>query len=120
MGARHGRSLSAAFAILIALSASWPTSKSYAAENLECPEIAPRQLAQLVGVAADGGLFLSKSRVDLANEINESINRLQISDPNVSWAELQNVMIAAYCRVVSDTPGLSSSDKWSSMRQFES
>ena len=93
--------------------------QSYAAENLECPEIGPG-VPDLIGDASGGGLFTTESRVDLANEINESINRLQIASPNISWTDLQNVLIAAYCRVVARKPGLGASEKWSRMRQFDS
>ena len=59
-------------------------------------------------------------RVELANEINYSINRLQTSQPNISSADMQNVLIAAYCHVVAHAPGLNASERWSRMRQFTS
>jgi hypothetical protein len=96
------------------------TGQSYGAENLECPEIGPGWVPDLIGDAAGGGLFTTESRVDLVNEINDSINRLQIVSPNISWSEVQNVLIAAYCRVVARQPGLGASEKWSRMRQFDS
>jgi hypothetical protein len=95
------------------------TGHSYGAENLECPEIGSRWVPELFGDASGGGLFATDNRVDLANEINESINRLQIVSPNISWADVQNVLIAAYCRVVTRTPGLAAAEKWGRMRQFE-
>jgi hypothetical protein len=64
-------------------------------------------------------LFTTDSRVDLANEINESINRLQIASPNISSTDVQNVLIAAYCRVVARKAGLTDTEKWDRMRQFE-
>jgi len=95
------------------------TGHSYGAENLECPEIGSRWVPELIGDASGGGLFATDNRVDLANEINESINRLQIASPNISWADVQNVLIAAYCRVVTRTPGLAAAEKWDRMRQFD-
>lgn len=94
--------------------------QSYTAENLECPEIGPGWVPDLIGDAAGGGLFTTESRVDLVNEINDSINRLQIISPNISRSDVQNVLIAAYCRVVARKPGLGASEKWSRMRQFDS
>jgi hypothetical protein len=94
--------------------------QSYAAENLECPEIGPGWVPDLIGDATGGGLFTTESRVDLVNEINDSINRLQIISPNISRSDVQNVLIAAYCRVVARKPGLGASEKWSRMRQFDS
>jgi hypothetical protein len=90
--------------LLILLCSS--TRQSYGADNLECPEIGSGSVPNLIGEASGGGLFTTESHVDLANEINESINRLQIASPNISWNNVQNVLIAAYCRVVARKPGL--------------
>jgi hypothetical protein len=96
-----------------------PAAQSYGAENLECPEIGSESIPDLFG-AAGGGLLTTENSVDLANEINESINRLQIASPNISWSEVQNVLIAAYCRVVAREPGHTAGEKWGRMRQFDS
>jgi hypothetical protein len=93
--------------------------QSYGADTLECPEIGPGSVPDLIGDASGGGLFTTDNRIDLANEINESINRLQIANPNISWSDAQNVLIATYCRVVARKPGLTAAEKWSRLRQFE-
>jgi hypothetical protein len=95
-------------------------AQGYAAENLECPEIGPGRVPDLIGDATGGGLFATENRIDLTNEINDAINRLQISDPNISWSDVQNVLIAAYCRVLSRKAGLTAAERWSRMRQFVS
>jgi hypothetical protein len=95
---------------------AWP---SYAAENLECPEIGPGRVPDLIGDTTGAGLITSGNRSDLANEINVLIYRLQISNPNIPWTDVQNVLIAAYCRVVTTAPGLTASEKWNRMRQFD-
>src|SRR5215472_16632970 len=64
-------------------------AQGYAAENLECPEIGSGRVPDLIGDATGGGLFATEDRIDLTNEINEAINRLQISDPNISWSDVQ-------------------------------
>ena len=92
----------------------------YAAENLECPEIGPGRVPDLIGDATGGGLFATENRIDLTNEINDAINRLQISNPNISWSDVQNVLIAAYCRVVYRKTGLTAAERWGRMRQFVS
>ena len=46
----------------------------------------------LIDDAAGGGLFTPENRVDLSNEINEAINRLQIARPDISWSNVQNVL----------------------------
>jgi hypothetical protein len=95
-------------------------TQGYAAENLECPEIGPGRVPDLIGDTTGGGLFATENRIELANEINDATNRLQISDPNISWSDVQNVLIAAYCRVVSRKAGLTAAERWDRMRQFVS
>src|SRR5262249_53212672 len=95
-------------------------AQGYAAENLERPEIGSGRVPDLIGDATGGGLFATEDRIDLTNEINEAINRLQISDPNISWSDVQNVLIAAYCRVVSRKAGLTAAERWGRMHQFVS
>jgi hypothetical protein len=90
------------------------------ADNLECPEIGPGRVPDLIGDATGSGLVTAENRVELANEINYSINRLQTSHPNISSTDMQNVLIAAYCRVVAHAPRLNASERWSRMRQFNS
>lgn len=110
----HGIGLAIALFMLLCCS----TAPSHAAENLECPEIGPGRVPDLIGDAAGAGLITSENRVDLANEINGAINRLQISNPNISWSDVQDVLIAAYCRVVARASGLTAAQRWSRMRQF--
>jgi hypothetical protein len=90
------------------------------ADTLECPEIGSGSVPDLIGDASGGGFFTTENRVDLANEINESINRLQIANPTISWTNVQDVLVAAYCRVVARKPGLIAADKWGRMREFQS
>jgi hypothetical protein len=96
------------------------TGRIYAADTLECPEIGPGSVPNLIGDTSGGGLFTTENRIDLANEINESINNLQTASPDISWANVQNVLIAAYCRVVARKAGLTAAEKWDRMRQFGS
>jgi len=95
------------------------TGQSYGADTLECPEIGASSVPDLIGDVSGGGLFTTESRVDLVNEINESINRLQIANPDISWTDAQNVLIAAYGRVVARKGGLTAAEKWGRMRQFD-
>jgi hypothetical protein len=95
------------------------TGQSFGADTLECPEIASGPAPDFIDDASGGGLLTTENRVDLANEINESINRLQISNPNISWTDVQNVLVAAYCRVVARKAGLTTAERWNRMRQFD-
>jgi hypothetical protein len=105
--------------LVLVLLLCWYAQSCLGAENLECPEIGVASVPDLIGDASGGGLFVSENHADLANEINEAINRLQIANPAISWTDAQNVLVAAYCRVVARTGGLSAAEKWSHMRQFE-
>ena len=107
------------FAIVALIPFCCLASQSYAAENLECPEIGPGRVPNLIGDATGSGLVTTGNRVELVNEVNYLINKLQLGDPNISSTDIQNVLIAAYCRVVSRTP-LAAAEKWSRMRQFDS
>jgi hypothetical protein len=114
---QHGfRGVTSVFVLLMVL--CWAAQNSYGAENLECPEISAASVSDLMGNASGGGLFVSENRVDLVNEINEAINRLQLADPNISRSDVQNVLIAAYCRVVARKAGFNAAERWSRMRQF--
>jgi len=108
------------FAIALFALLCCSAAQSYTAENLECPEIGPGRVPDLIGDAIGGGLFATENRIELANEINDAINRLQVSDPNISWSDVQNVLIAAYCRVVARETGLAATERWGRMRQFVS
>jgi hypothetical protein len=109
--------MTSVFVLLMLL--CWSTHTSYGAENLECPDIGTVSVPDLTGDVSGGGLFVTESRVDLANQINEAINRLQIANPNISWSDAQNVLVAAYCRVVARQGGLTAAQKWGRMRLFD-
>ena len=96
------------------------STPSYAAENLECPDIGSSAVPNIIGDATGAGLVTTGNSIDIPNEINELINRLQTSSPNISSSEMQDILIAAYCRVVVNASGLTTSEKWRRMRQFDS
>src|SRR5262245_38102266 len=86
------------------------------AAGLDCPELGPGSVPNLL-TDLQVKLIPSADRLDLANEINDLINKLQILKPNISYAELTNVVIAAFCPVVAST-NLTAAEKWDRMRQF--
>ena len=106
-----------AFAILLSgLSICLPARGQTA--GLDCPETA---LGAVPNLLTDVQLkpVMSGNSVDLANEINDLINKLQIEKPNISYADLTNVMVAAFCPVVANMAGLTAWEKWRRMRQFD-
>src|SRR5262249_6252774 len=84
--------------------------------GLECPEIAAGS-----NLLSDAQIKLvaSGDSVDVANEIYDLINRLQTEKPNISYSELTDVLVAAYCPVVAGLPNLTASEKWRRLRQFD-
>ena len=64
-------------------------------------------------------LATSGNTADLANEISDLINKLQIEKPNISYDDLTDVIVAAYCPAVANTTSLTTSEKWRRMRQFD-
>ena len=88
------------------------------ASGLDCPELSPGAVPNLL-TDVQIKLMTSGNKVDLANEINDLINRLQIEKPNIPNAELRNAAIAAYCPVVAKMESLSASEKWHRIRQFD-
>ena len=74
------------------------------AAGLDCPEIGPSPVPILF-TDLQAKLMAPGNSVDLTNEVNDVINKLQIEKPNLSYAELTNVMIAAYCPVVANATG---------------
>jgi hypothetical protein len=85
--------------------------------GLDCPETGRGAVPHLL---PDSLKLVSSADVhELTNEIRYVVYRLQIEHPNISYDELTNVMIAAYCPVVANLGTLSSSEKWQRMRQFD-
>jgi hypothetical protein len=85
------------------------------AAGLDCPDMGTANLL----TDAQVKLVASGNSVDIANEIYDLINRLQIEKPNISYAELTDALVAAYCPVVANTANLTPSEKWRRMRQFD-
>lgn len=106
-----------AFALLLSGLFIYLPTRGHAA-GLDCPEIGPGSVPNLL-TDLQVKLVSSGSSVDLANEINDVINKLQIEKPNISYAELTNVIMAAYCPVVANTASLTTSEKWRRIRQFD-
>jgi hypothetical protein len=88
------------------------------AAGLECPEVGPGAVPNLLAHLKQP-FVASGNSVDLANEIYDAINRLQIERPNISNADLTNVLIASFCPLVANAPQLTAAEKWHRMRQFD-
>jgi hypothetical protein len=87
------------------------------AGSLECPLAEEGRVSAAI-TAADTAILKSEDRIDLAAEINEIVNRLQLQRPGLSYAEIVNALIAAYCPVVAALPDLSDADRQARVTRF--
>jgi hypothetical protein len=86
--------------------------------GLDCPETGLGAVPNLLS-DLQVKLVTSSDSVDVANEINDLINKLQVEKPNISYAELTDALVAAYCPVVANMANLTASERWRRMRQFD-
>jgi hypothetical protein len=84
--------------------------------GLDCPEMGRGAVPDLLPDSLK--LVSSADTHELTNEIRDVVYRLQMEHPNISYAELTDVLIAAYCPVVANLRSLTASEKWQRMRQF--
>ena len=91
---------------------------SVKATGLECPEIGHTGVPDLTSDSSRAKLLVGGSSADLANEISELIDEVQLKEPSVSNADLTNGLIAAYCPLVAQAPGLTDAQRWSRMHRF--
>ena len=86
------------------------------AAGLDCPDA-----ASVSSLLTDGQakLLASGTSIDIANEIDDLISKLQREKPSISYADLTDTLIAAYCPLVADQTSLSAAEKWRRMRAFD-
>jgi hypothetical protein len=110
--AQLGRASAALSALFLG---AWAMSAQ--ATGLECPEIG-QGVPEVTSDPARAKLLLGGAGPDLANEIGELINQVRLKEPAISNADLTNGLIAAYCPLVAQAPGLTSAQSWSQMHRF--
>ena len=88
------------------------------AAGLECPEVGHTGVPDLTSDPTRAKLLVGGSGIDLANEISELINEVQLKEPGISNADLTNGLIAAYCPLVAQAPGLTTRQRWTQMHRF--
>jgi hypothetical protein len=107
-----------AFVFLLSGVLGWLPAQGHTA-GLDCPEMGAGAVSNLLA-DLQVKLVTSGNSVDVANEISDLVNKLQIEKPDISYAELTDVLVAAYCPVVANMTNLTASEKWRRMRQFDS
>ena len=86
------------------------------AAGLDCPDA-----ASVSNLLTDGQakLLASGTSIDIPNEIDDLMNKLQREKPGISYADVTDILIAAYCPLVADQTSLSAAEKWRRMRAFD-
>jgi hypothetical protein len=113
------RPMATMFALVVVGLLGWLPIPCRAAAGLDCPEPGAVNVPNILEESLRAKPMAAGTTIDLANEINELITVLQIQNPGISYADLTNVMIAAYCPIVANMSDLTISEKWNRMRQFD-
>jgi len=87
------------------------------AAGLDCPEMGRGAVPDVLPESLK--LVSSANTHELTNEIRYVLYQLQVEHPKISYAELTDVIIAAYCPVVAKLEKLTAAEKWQRMRQFD-
>ena len=104
-----------AFILVLGCMLGGMSGPGYAAD-LDCPDA-----ASVSSLLTDGQakLLASGTSIDIANEIDDLISKLQREKPSISYADLTDALIAAYCPLVADQTSLPAAEKWRRMRAFD-
>jgi|BarGraIncu00222A_1022003.scaffolds.fasta_scaffold80615_1 hypothetical protein len=87
------------------------------AHAFECPRVQQGAVTASL-TAADSEILKSEDRVDLATGINEVVDQLQLRQPGLSYAQVVNALVAAYCPIVADLPNLTDAQKHTRVTRF--
>jgi hypothetical protein len=85
------------------------------ATGLECPDIGHTGVPDLTSNPTRAKLLIGGSGIDLANDISELISEVRLKEPGKSNADRPNGLIAAYCPLVAQAPGLTTRQRWTQM-----
>lgn len=97
-----------------------PPAATQAADKLGCPRISP---AGGVDTVADPGnglldIYEGATPASMPNRTRELITSVKANNSSISAADLTNTLVAAYCPVLAQTPGMSLADKRSTLQNF--
>jgi len=81
--------------------------------GLECPAS--------TGVVSEANFkgLMSAKVADVANEINEIVYRMQVERPNISYNEMTDSLLGAYCNALVRVANVPANEQWKLMRRFE-
>ena len=97
-----------------------PPAASQAADKLGCPRISPFGGAGTVTDPGNGllNIYDGASTAAVPSLTQKLIAALKASNSSISNTDLTNTLVAAYCPVLAQTPGMSLSGKRSALKDF--
>ena len=97
-----------------------PPIAGQAADRLGCPRISPAGGATTVADPGNGllNIYQGANAATLPNRTRELITAMRANNSSISAADLTNTLVAAYCPVLAETPGLNLADKQSALKDF--
>ncbi|WP_298215383.1 cytochrome c [Acidocella sp.] len=97
-----------------------PPAASQAADELGCPRISQAGGTDTVADPGNGllGIFAGATPATLPNRTRELVAALRANNSSASPADLTNTLVAAYCPVLAQTPGVSLADKRAALKHF--
>jgi mono/diheme cytochrome c family protein len=97
-----------------------PGAASFAADQLGCPRVSA---SGSPGTVADPGsnllaIYADATPATLPNRTRALIAQVKSANPTISQADLADTLLAAYCPVLADQPGMSLTAKQAALTQF--
>jgi hypothetical protein len=85
--------------------------------GLQCPVVHEGDVLATTTIA-DAEILKSDDPADLTMEIYEIINRLRVRQPGLSYPQVVNALISAYCPIVAKLPDLTEAQKLARLMRF--
>ncbi|MGE4480769.1 c-type cytochrome [Acidocella sp.] len=97
-----------------------PPIAGQAADKLGCPRISPAGGPTTVADPGKGllDIYQGATAATLPNRTRELITAMRAKNSAISNADLTNTLVAAYCPVLANKPGMSLADKKSALKDF--
>jgi len=97
-----------------------PPMADKAADAFGCPHISGAGGVNTVADPGNGllGIYADSTPDTLPNRTRALIAGIRANNSSISDADLTNTLVAAYCPVVANTPGLSTAEKQAAIDSF--
>ncbi|MDE1896120.1 MAG: c-type cytochrome [Rhodospirillales bacterium] len=97
-----------------------PPAASLAADKLGCPRVSSSGGADTVADPGNGllNIYAGATAATVPNRTRELISAVKASNSSISNADLTNTLVAAYCPMLAQTPGMSLAAKRNALQGF--